>query len=171
MPAYGLVPDSSFIFYGQKTLRSYGRKARGGSRPSFGVNITVKNLVLYKPVLDFELKTRGGMVGEHLHNIALLIQQDARKMVGVKTGKLKASIHIRHISKASGHSVSIGSNLSYAFMHHEGTKPHLITPPPGKSTLRFTSKARIIHTKLVMHPGTKPNRYLTIPLADRVRNS
>ena len=168
MPAYGLIPDSSFIYYGQKALRKFG-KGLGSGRPTADVNITVKNLVLYKSVLNYELKTRNGMVGQYLHRKALLIQRDAQEMVGVKTGRLKASIHIRHISRASGHSVSIGSNLSYAFMHHEGTKPHLITPPPGKSTLRFTSKAKIIHTKLVMHPGTKPNRYLSIPLANRIK--
>jgi hypothetical protein len=168
MPAYGLVPDSPLIFYGQKSLRKYG-KSLGRGRPSPDVNITVKNLVLYKPVLNFELKTRNGMVGQYLHKKALLIQKDAQNMVGVKTGKLKRSIHIRHISTSSGHSVSIGSTLSYAFMHHEGTKPHVIMPAPGKTTLRFSSKARIIHTKVVMHPGTRPNRYLTIPLANRIR--
>jgi hypothetical protein len=168
MPAWGLIPDSPFIYYGQKALRKYG-KSLGRGRPSPDVNITVKNLVLYKTILNYELKTRNGMVGQYLHKKALLIQKDAQKMVGVKTGKLRASIHIRHISRASGHSVSIGSDLSYAFMHHEGTKPHVITPAPGKTTLRFSSKARIIHTKVVMHPGTKPNRYLSIPLAMHIR--
>jgi hypothetical protein len=172
MPAYGLIPDSPLIFYGQKAWRGFGKGVSGGwARSGPDLNITVKNLVLYKPVLHFELKTRNGMVGQHLHNIALLIQQDARKMVGVKTGKLRDSIHIRHISTSNGHSVKIGSSLSYALAHHEGTKPHFITPKPPKSMLRFTSKARIIHSRTVFHPGTKPNKYLTTPLAYRVLTS
>jgi hypothetical protein len=170
MPFGALIPDYIRVvsYYGKKSSRS-ARARSGGWPPSLGVNITVKGLVLYKPILNFELKAREGMVGKWLHKKALLIQQDAQKMVGVKTGKLKRSIHIRHISSSSGQSVKIGSNLSYALAHHEGTKPHLIMPKPPKSMLRFTSKARIIHSRVVYHPGTKPNRYLTIPLARRIK--
>jgi hypothetical protein len=45
-------------------------------------------------------------------------------------------------------------------MHHQGTRPHIIVPRRAQ-TLRFYSRGRIVYSKLVHHPGTKPNRYLT----------
>jgi hypothetical protein len=84
----------------------------------------------------------------------------ARRQVGKKTGVLAGSIKMDHKSTIRGQELKIGSTNKIAYLHHEGTKPHLITPKDAPQ-LVFFSKGRVIRTQLVRHPGTKPNRYLT----------
>ena len=84
----------------------------------------------------------------------------AKAQVGVRTGALRSSIHMRHLRDSRGQYVKIGSNLDYALLHHQGTKPHVIRPDRAK-VLRFVRGSRIIYTTSVMHPGTKANRYLS----------
>lgn len=67
---------------------------------------------------------------------------------------------MRHNRDPRGQYIIIGSRLSYAKDHHEGTKPRIIIPEKRR-TLRFFSKGVVFHSKLVKHPGTKPNKYLT----------
>jgi hypothetical protein len=121
----------------------------------------VVKVVFYKPAMDEMLKSPTGMVGRHLAERARRIVIAAKMQAGVKTGKLKASIHMRHLrGGAAGQYVMVGSNLHYALLHHEGTKPHIIVPNRA-SVLRFSSGGRVIYTHAVRHPGTRPNRYLT----------
>jgi hypothetical protein len=40
-----------------------------------------------------------------------------------------------------------------------GTRPHVIRPVRARA-LRFTVGGQTVHAKIVMHPGTKPNRFL-----------
>jgi hypothetical protein len=109
--------------------------------------------------LDFMTKHPEGEVGRWLGKRAELIAIAARAQVGRRTGRLASSIHIRYSRTVYGQSIKIGSDLHYALLHHEGTRPHLITGRNGP--LRFSVKGRIVYTHAVIHPGTKPNRYLT----------
>lgn len=111
-------------------------------------------------VLDFLVNSPRGPVGIYLYRKALQIKSGARAQVGVDTGRLKGSIHIRRGRRGPGQYVEIGSPLNYALMHHEGTKPHVITPNTAKM-LRFSASGRIVYTKRVFHPGTKANRFLS----------
>jgi hypothetical protein len=113
-----------------------------------------------KSGLDYVLKNPAGPVGRDLAKRGARITAAAKAQVGVKTGALRASIHMRHLRDSRGQYVRIGSNLHYARMHHDGTAPHLIKPN-RKSMLKFQSKGQTIFAHLVNHPGTKPNRYLT----------
>jgi hypothetical protein len=113
-----------------------------------------------KAGLDYVLKNPAGPVGRDLAKRGARITAAAKAQVGVKTGALRASIHMRHLRDSRGQYVRIGSNLHYARMHHDGTAPHLIKPN-RKSMLKFQSKGQTIFAHLVNHPGTKPNRYLT----------
>jgi hypothetical protein len=101
-----------------------------------------------------------GDVGKYLAKKGRLIEAGAKRQVGVQTGALRASIHMRHFSDPRGQYVKIGSSLNYARMHHEGTKPHLIRPNTAHM-LRFYSKGQIVFAHMVRHPGTPANRYLT----------
>lgn len=134
---------------------------RGRASASSRIFYKVVNVTLLKPVINFELKERYGMVARHLHKIGNRVQQRAKRQVGVKSGALKASISMRHLKYRGEAAVKIGGYTSYALMHHQGTRPHTITPNPPKQALVFTKGARIIHAKVVNHPGTSPNRYLT----------
>lgn len=113
-----------------------------------------------KAELDFLLNNPSGSVGRYLARKGSMITVAARAQVGVRTGALRASIHMRHLRDSRGQFVRIGSSLNYALLHHEGTKPHLITPNRAQ-VLRFVKGSRVVYAHAVMHPGTKPNKFLT----------
>lgn len=109
-----------------------------------------------------------GMVGLHLRKIGRRLKASAKRQVGVRTGALRSSIHMRHFRDPRGQYIRVGSSLNYARLHHEGTRPHLILPRK-RAILKFYSRGQIVRTQMVRHPGTKPNRYLTDNLIRVVR--
>jgi hypothetical protein len=165
MPAGGLIPDSPWLYYLGKTYRGIRRRLRVpkglGRRSGTGFEFYFHKLVIYKPILNFELTNRYGMVAQHLHRRANRILMGAKAQVGVRTGALRRSLRIEHEYSPLGATVKVGSNLHYALMHHEGTRPHIITPKNPGGVLVFTKGTKLIRTQLVRHPGTKPNRYLS----------
>jgi len=171
MPAWGLIPDSPWITAGLKgknALRSASRGRGGGVSTS--VLITFKGVVLYKPILNYELNVPGGMVGRHMWDLGMKIKVGAQRQVGVKSGRLRQSISVKQGTTGNRQHVKIGSDVHYALMHHEGTRPHIITANPPRTHLRFTNKrGGMVYTTSVMHPGTKPNRYLSSQLRKFVR--
>jgi hypothetical protein len=119
-----------------------------------------KEVIIRKAELNFMLKAQEGAVGLYLKKRGTLMMEAARKQVGVDTGNLRSSIHMRQGREVAGQKVTIGSDLSYALAHHEGTRPHIIVPNEA-NILRFSSGGRVIYTHKVNHPGTKPNKYLS----------
>jgi len=117
-------------------------------------------LIFRETAMEKLLISPSGDVGKYLAKKGRLIEAGAKRQVGVQTGALRASIHMRHFSDPRGQYVKIGSSLNYARMHHEGTKPHLIRPNTAHM-LRFYSKGQIVFAHMVRHPGTPANRYLT----------
>jgi hypothetical protein len=117
-------------------------------------------VVIRKAELDFMLNNPSGEVGRYLAKKGRIVQAAARAQVGVRTGALRASIHMRHLRDSRGQYVKIGSALNYALLHHEGSKPHLIVPNRA-TILKFATRGRVVYAHAVMHPGTKANRYLT----------
>jgi len=117
-------------------------------------------VVFREPALDRYLNSPSGEVGDYLAKKGNLIKAAAKRQVGVRTGALRASIHMRHLRDSRGQYVKIGSPLPYALMHHEGTRPHMIYAKRGK-VLKFVTKGRLVYTHVVNHPGTKANKYLT----------
>ena len=166
MPLYGIINDSPFIYAAQQI----SRRGRGGGRTagpiesmlrsarpgiSFGrVKITFRSLPL-----DKLLNEPTGPVGRYLARKGAVIKAAARMQVGVKTGALRASINVTHRRAGPGQYIVVGSPLNYALLHHEGSRPHLIEAKAG-GVLRFPSRGRIVHARRVVHPGTKPNRFL-----------
>lgn len=109
-----------------------------------------------------------GIVGEHIVHLTLKLFLLARKQVGKKTYALARSITWKVYRDARGVIGVVGSDNEKALMHHRGTVPHIIQPR-NKSTLRFSQNGKIVYSKLVHHPGTKPNRFLTDPLQRVIR--
>lgn len=167
MALHGLVHDSAFLYYGRKALRSGGASRR--PTKSIDLQITVTGMVIYKPVLNFELNDTRGMTGVYMAKLGRKIVVDAKSQAGFKTGRLKNSIKMQHTRDTKGQQLRIGSNLPYALAHHEGTKPHLIIPKAPNKVLTFRKGAAIIRTDLVRHPGTRANHYLTDQLAKHIR--
>ena len=117
--------------------------------------------VVFRPVpIDNLLNQPNGTVGRYLAAVGHRIMIAAKQQVGVDTGELKRSIHMRHYRSGMGQFIQVGSSVKHALLHHEGTRPHIITPNRAQ-VLRFTAGSRVIYTHAVRHPGTRPNRYLT----------
>jgi len=110
--------------------------------------------------MDFYLDQPLGQVGRYMKYQGRKIMVRAKAQVGVKSGALRANIHMRHVRIKRGQYIKIIASLRYARMHHDGTRPHVILPRK-RQVLRFMSKGQIINTHMVLHPGTKPNRFLT----------
>lgn len=109
-----------------------------------------------------------GEVGVWLHKKGLRIIELARLLINSKTGELAGSLHIMHNRNARGQMLQVGSSVKYAYYYHEGTKPHVIRANK-QEFLRFRTHGRYIVTKQVNHPGTKPKKFLTIPLRVVIR--
>jgi hypothetical protein len=123
-----------------------------------------QSIKVFDARLQTFLNSRIAPVGRHLHKKGKLVERAAKRQVGVDTGALRKSIHMRHFVGATGQYVKITASAPHALMHHEGTRPHIIAPKNLQKTpvLRFTGKTGAsIHARIVRHPGTKPNRYLT----------
>ena len=118
-------------------------------------------LKLRQPDFDLYTKEPRGTVGQYMARRGKLIVAFAKRQVGVDTGLLRDSITMVHTRVALGQNMRIGSRLSHALVHHEGSRPHVIEPKNAGGMLRFTSKGRVVYSRQVMHPGTKPNRYLS----------
>lgn len=122
----------------------------------------------YEGVLDRYLNSPSGEVGRYLRMKGNQIMVLSKAMVGVRTGALRASIHMRHSRDPRGQYVKIGSTLPYARMHHEGTRPHMIYPKKAQ-ILKFTTKGKTVYAHSVRHPGTRANKYLTTPMRQVIR--
>lgn len=125
-------------------------------------------IVFREPVLNRYLNSPAGQVGDYLKGKGRQITVLAKSQVGLRTGALRASIHMRHSKDPRGQYVKIGSPLPYARMHHEGTKPHMIYPRKARH-LRFVKRGQVIYANAVRHPGTKANKYLTDPMRRVIR--
>ena len=165
MPAWGLIPDSPIFYYGTKAIRS-GRGATGGGRArgaSFGYKVA--QVVIYeaelKKFLNTDYKKDAVTLWKYLEKRNMKALIGARRQVGVKTGALQRNIRSYHLGNATGQYAGLIADKPYALMHHEGTKPHIIRPANPGGTLVFRKGSRVISTREVRHPGTKPNRYLS----------
>lgn len=171
MPLYGLVKDSPAIFYAGKAVRAYKRLNRstrvpinyGGSLLGQSLAYQLVSVNIYDSVLLSYLNTPAGPLWRKLDRRADSAQRGAKAKVGVKTGKLRASIYKRHLGNYTGQYIVIGSKVNYALAHHQGTRAHTITAKKGKA-LTFTKGAKVIRTPMVKHPGTRPNKYLSSQL-------
>jgi hypothetical protein len=158
-------PDSWGLWATKKAFRGIKgsgaravRAAGGGSSTHYTYKFS--HLNLHKIRLDAYTKTAKGPLWGILQRRGKLVISLARRQVGVDTGRLRASITMDHKTVRYGQELKIGSKNKIAYLHHEGTKPHLIVPKTAPQ-LVFMSKGRIIRTQMVKHPGTRPNQFLS----------
>lgn len=117
----------------------------------------------YETELNWLLNNPSGTTGRWLARKGRLIVRLAKAQVGVNTGALRQSIHMRHFRDPRGQYLWIGSSLDHALAHHEGSRPRVIVPTNAK-VLRFVSRGQVVFASKVSHPGNRPNRYLTTPM-------
>lgn len=97
---------------------------------------------------------------ERLRRVGRSVVSAAQAQVGKQTMELARSIHYELQNYRGLPALWIGSNSGIAYLHHEGTRPHAISARNAQF-LRFSSRGRMVYARTVMHPGTKPNRFLT----------
>jgi hypothetical protein len=108
-----------------------------------------------------------GEVGRWLARKGQEMAAGARAQVGVRTGRLRASIAVSQERVPLGQELRIvadavapGRAGSYALDHHEGTPPHLIRAK-GRGALVFPGGRGVAAAKVVHHPGTRANKFLS----------
>jgi hypothetical protein len=159
---YGL-PDSIGGYYAKKLIKRSASMRGGKATRGTAFGFSLSKLDIDYVQLHAVLNTPAGNLWKALERRGDAIVRGAKRQVGVKTGALRASIHMRHLGNRTGQYLWIGSTKNYALAHHEGTKPHTITPSTAP-VLVFRSGSKIVKTAVVKHPGTRPNRYLTTPM-------
>ena len=123
-------------------------------------------IVWRQPQLHIFLNEPRGEVGQYLWDKSMWFIISAKRQVGVQTRELQSSITILEKSGRRGGQVwKIGSRMPYAYYHHEGTRPHMIQGKRKnqyrRRILRFSRGGTVIFAHRVMHPGTRPNRFLS----------
>jgi hypothetical protein len=129
--------------------------------PGFDISYKVQRVNINHSALDRMLNSPTGDVGRYLSGKGRLIVAAAKAQVGVDTGRLRQSIGMTHYRGLGGQYLRIGSSDSIALIHHQGTSPHTIEARDRHKVMRFTSGGRTIYSRRVLHPGTRPNRYLS----------
>jgi hypothetical protein len=106
------------------------------------------------------LKSPTGEVGRYVRRKTELIKFAAVTSAPITTGRLKASIEMSQGVAATGDvEMKVTASAPYALYVHEGTRPRHIRANGG--ALRFAKSGRIIFARSVMHPGSRPNRFLS----------
>ena len=116
-----------------------------------------------KASMNRTFRSRGGLVGRYIEGKGQTLTALARGQVGVRTGFLRSRIRYTMFNRSNSVgdiSVRVGATHRIARIHHDGTKAHIIKPR-YKKALRFQQHGKIVFAKIVKHPGTKPNRFLT----------
>lgn len=115
----------------------------------------------YPTQVNYVFKSPRGPVGDHLRDVGRRIEIAAKIQVGKVTGGLASTIYSRVYANSRGvATLEVGADHPNALMHHDGTKPHLITPNNVRA-MRFPGRTGVVYAKAVMHPGTAPNRFLS----------
>lgn len=105
-------------------------------------------------------RTIRGASRDELDASARRVLNRAKVLAPVDTGRLRASIRIESRRTFTLRTVyTIGSDVSYAPMVNDGTRPHLIRPKT-KQALKFQVGGRTVFAKVVHHPGTRANPFL-----------
>jgi hypothetical protein len=94
----------------------------------------------------------------------------AKVLAPVDTGRLRASIRVeRRSTFGLRQRWTVGSDVEYAPMVNDGTRPHIIRPRRAKA-LKFTVGGRTVYAAVVRHPGTRARPFLDRALADVARS-
>lgn len=128
----------------------------------FSLSLSTNSTVIAKK-LEVEINKPGGDVWRYIERKKFPALEGARRMVGVRTGRLRRSISWYHLKNVTGQYAGLKASAPHALMHHEGTRPHLIVPNQGKA-LRFQQRGVVVFRNSVMHPGTKANPFLRAQL-------
>lgn len=107
-----------------------------------------------------------GASRQELTNAGRQVVNRAKILAPVDTGRLRASIQGRFSRTWTLRpQFTVFTNVEYAQMVHDGTRPHIIRPKNAQA-LRFRVGNRIVFARVVHHPGTRPRPFLDRALAE-----
>lgn len=129
-------------------------------------------------VINTLVRGQNGIAGREVRERGERIKARAQELVGVDTGRLRASIYVRNFTILGNPAVIIGFGTTYGKYHHNGTGlwgPYRrVIRPRTASALRFTPKGSGLEVFAKYVRGSKPNPFLrdAIPAgADPARRS
>jgi hypothetical protein len=114
-----------------------------------------------RPALD-KFVSWNGEFGEGIERLAKDSVRFAKVYAPKRTGHLAASISYTKFSSTKGLSFTTGSKARHALWMEQGTLPHVIEPRKrdGMLVFHWPKVGRTVFLRHVLHPGTKPYRYL-----------
>lgn len=92
--------------------------------------------------------------------VAREVEARAKQLAPVDTGRLRSSISARPRVTFRGPTVRVAADVNYATFVENGTKPHVIRPRRAK-VLKFKVGGRTVYARIVHHPGTKAQPFLS----------
>lgn len=135
-----------------------------------GLKFELTDIKIDQASLFSLLQSQRGPVAAHIREVGRKTVVGAKALSGVKTGRLKRSIKMtRDRSTPGEYAVLVGSDVRHALVHHQGARPHTITPKRPGGYLRFRRGTQIVYTRSVRHPGHSANKYLTNALRAAVK--
>ena len=105
--------------------------------------LDIKAFRLEKPIEELVKKT------------ADFAEKTMKEKAPKRTGRLRGSIR----KKVGRLEAEIGPSAPYAIYIEYGTRPHIIRPVRARA-LRFEVDGEVVFTRLIRHPGTKPQRFI-----------
>lgn len=89
-----------------------------------------------------------------------MVVNRAKVLAPVDTGRLRASIRVESRRSLGFRTIyTVGSDVEYAAMVNDGTRPHVIRPRRAQ-VLRFQVGGRVVFARVVNHPGTRARPFL-----------
>lgn len=137
-------------------------------RGTFGSYVVVDP----RKLAEFMRSPQGPLVRQMIED-GNLVKREAQRLVGYsqpdplgrpnpRPNHLRDTIVTRLVERNGVPVMMVGSEDPIALLHHEGTEPHPIYARRAPFLVFWWEREnRIVRTRSVNHPGTRPNRYLT----------
>lgn len=115
-------------------------------------------------VINAVIRGQNGIAGREVRERGERIKLRAQQLVGVDSGRLRASIFVRNFTILGNPAVVIGYGTRYGNFHHNGTglwgpTGQVIRPKTARA-LRFKPKGRGFFVYAAYVRGSKPNPFL-----------
>ena len=104
------------------------------------------------------LRLPGGLVDRNLRRRVERVQSAAERLA---PGTMGAGIRSSYRITFNGPVGTVTSTHPASLFVLNGTRPHRINPRRPGGVLRFTVGGRVVYARLVHHPGTAKNDFLT----------
>lgn len=114
---------------------------------------------LNRTAIERMLRLPGGMVYRNMERRVQRVEAEARRRAPGSMGQgNNITVAIRRGPNGDFQGV-INSRHPASLYVLGGTRPHVIRPVRARA-LKFTVGGATVYAKVVMHPGTQPNRFL-----------